>query len=291
MAENCRLCPVACGADRKNARGYCGAGDKILVAKYGLHPYEEPCISYKNGSGTVFFGGCALRCAFCQNFALSRAQTGKQLGEKELADIFYELEARGAENINLVTAAHFVPALVRTFKLYRPKIPVVWNTHSYETAAALEAIDPYIDIYLPDLKYFSPKVSARYTGREDYFRVAAPAVAFMAKRKADIRGGKMYAGCIVRHLVLPLCVNDSLELIRWFLSLHSGAYFSLMGQYTPCGDIAAFPELQRRLTPREYKKAEDFLLSSGYENIFLQALGAANERFIPDFSDRTDTLF
>lgn len=291
MSTNCKLCPAECGADRTSTRGVCGAGEKIGIAKYGLHPYEEPCISCKNGSGTVFFSGCALRCAFCQNYEISHENTGKEITEKQLAAIFAELEERGAENINLVTAAHYVPALIRAFKLYRPKIPVVWNTHSYEKAEALRAIDPYIDVYLPDLKYFSPKISARYTGRADYFRVASEAVAFMAQRKCDVRGGKMYAGCIVRHLVLPLCANDSIELVKWFLSLGSGAYFSLMGQYTPCGNIDRFPELQRRITSREYKKVEDFLLASGCENIFLQALGAADEAFIPDFSDKTDALF
>ena len=211
--------------------------------------------------------------------------------ERQLAAIFQELEERGAENINLVTAAHYVPQLLGAFRLYRPKIPVVWNTHSYEKLEALKALDRYIDVYLPDLKYFSPRISERYTGRADYFDVASRAVAFMAQRRCDMRGGKLYAGCIVRHLVLPLCVNDSIALMKWFLTLQTDAYFSLMGQYTPCGDISAFPELSRRITPREYKKAEDFLISSGYEHIFLQALGAADEQFIPDFSDGTDTLF
>lgn len=291
MMQNCRLCPVNCGADRQNARGLCGAGNKIQIAKYGLHPYEEPCISCQNGSGTVFFTGCALRCVFCQNFELSRGKTGKEVSERQLAAIFQELEERGAENINLVTAAHYVPQLLGAFRLYRPKIPVVWNTHSYEKLEALKALDRYIDVYLPDLKYFSPRISERYTGRTDYFDVASRAVAFMAQRTCDMRGGKLYAGCIVRHLVLPLCVNDSIALMKWFLTLQTDAYFSLMGQYTPCGDISAFPELSRRITPREYKKAEDFLLASGYEHIFLQALGAADEQFIPDFSEGTDTLF
>ena len=291
MAEKCTLCPVQCGADRKDGRGYCGANDKIQVAKYGLHPYEEPCISFKNGSGTIFFSGCALRCVFCQNYEISHDRAGEEIDEKRLAAIFAELEERGAENINLVTSAHYVPQLLRAFRLHRPKIPVVWNTHSYEKTETLRAIDPYIDIYLPDLKYFSPKISARYTGRADYFEIASAAVAFMAKRPCDVRGGKMFTGCIVRHLVLPLCVNDSIALMRWFISLASGAYFSLMGQYTPCGNIGQYPELNRRVTPREYKKAEDFLLSSGYEHIFLQALNAADERYIPDFSDKTDTLF
>lgn len=291
MGTNCKLCPVECGQDRQSARGFCGAGAQIKIAKYGLHPYEEPCISYKNGSGTVFFSGCALKCVFCQNHEISHGNAGREITEKQLAAIFAELEERGAENINLVTAAHYVPELLRAFRIYRPKIPVVWNTHSYEKLEALRAVDRYIDIYLPDMKYFSPKISALYTGREDYFSVASRAVEFMARRTPDVKDGKMYSGCIVRHLVLPLSAGDSVQIIKWFLSLKSDAYFSLMGQYTPCGEIRSFPELSRRVTAREYKRAEDVLLASGCERIFLQKLGSADEKYIPDFSENTSTLF
>ncbi len=291
MGEKCTLCPVECGQDREKRRGYCGADNAISVAKYGLHPFEEPCISFRNGSGTVFFTGCSLRCVFCQNFELSRARVTREVSVRELAGIFQALEEQGAENINLVTAAHYVPQLIQAFSLYRPKIPVVYNTHAYEKIDALRAIDRYIDVWLPDMKYFSPKISLRYTGREDYFERASRAVALMAQRKNDVRDGKMYTGCIVRHLVLPLCASDSVQIVNWFASLRSDAYFSLMGQYTPCGEIGKFPELQRRITPREYKKVRDALFASGIKNIFLQELGAADEKFIPDFSDKTDTLF
>lgn len=283
---SCRLCPLRCGADRKLQAGACGAGADILLVKYGLHPYEEPCLSCKNGSGTVFFGGCALRCVFCQNYALSRAKTGKRVSARQLADVFRELEERGAENINLVTAAHFVPHLLEAFRLYRPKIPVVYNTHAYETQAALRALDPYIDVWLPDLKFCSPKLSARYTGREDYFAVAYPAVAFMARRRPDIQGGKMYAGCIVRHLILPLCTDDSLRVIDSFAALRSEAYFSLMAQYTPCGEAARYPELTRPITAREYRRVRGYLEQSGIERAFIQERTAASEAFIPDFSER-----
>ena len=291
MDRQCKLCPAECGADRTTECGACGAGDTMRVAKYGLHPYEEPCISCKNGSGTVFFSGCALRCVFCQNFELSRARVGQEVTPERLAAIFRELEEMGAENINLVTASHYVPQLIKTFAIYRPKIPVVYNTHSYEKLEALRALDRYIDVYLPDMKYFSPKISARYTGKADYFEYASEAVKFMASRAPQFDGDKMVAGCIVRHLVLPLCTNDSIEIIKWFSSLRSPAYFSLMGQYTPCGDIEKFPELQRRITPREYKKVRDFLLSSDVEKVFLQELSAADAQFIPDFDAKTKTLF
>ena len=291
MNRQCKLCPVECGADRTTECGTCGAGDTMRVAKYGLHPYEEPCISCKNGSGTVFFSGCALRCVFCQNFELSRARVGQEVTPERLAAIFRELEEMGAENINLVTASHYVPQLLQTFAIYRPKIPVVYNTHSYEKLSALRALDKYIDVYLPDIKYFSPKISARYTGKADYFEYAGEAVKFMANRAPQFEGEKMVSGCIVRHLVLPLCTNDSIEIIKWFAALRSPAYFSLMGQYTPYGEIGNFPELSRRITPREYKKVRDFLLGSGIENIFLQELAAADTQFIPDFDEKTKTLF
>ena len=291
MSNICKLCPAECGADRTSQRGACGADNTVRIAKYGLHPFEEPCISFKNGSGTVFFGGCALRCAFCQNFEISRAAAGTPYTPEKLAELFARLEDMGADNINLVTASHYVPQLLKAFSVYRPKIPVVYNTHSYEKLEALQALDPYIDVYLPDLKYFSPKISQRYTGKSDYFAYASRAVGFMARRECVFDGGKMVQGCIVRHLVLPLCTDDSLQIVRWFAALHSPAYFSLMGQYTPCGDIAKFPELQRRITPREYRKVRDFLLECGIERAFVQDAASADGKFIPDFSPDSQTLF
>ena len=255
MAQECRLCPLECGADRQSAEGACGAKSALLVAKYGLHPYEEPCISFKNGSGTVFFSGCALRCAFCQNFELSRAKRGKEVTPEALADIFRELEERGAENINLVTASHFVPQLLQTFALYRPKIPVVYNTHSYEKLEALRALDKYIDVYLPDLKFVSPKIAERYTGKADYFEYASRAVAFMAGRAAEFEEEEKWCADASCGTWCCRCARTTaLRRCDWFAGLHSPAYFSLMGQYTPCGDIGGLPELQRRITPREYEK-------------------------------------
>ena len=285
MEKNCTLCPVACGADRAQKPGACGGGARARVAKYGLHPYEEPCLAYGKGSGTVFFSGCALRCAFCQNYEISHAQAGEELTARQLAALFQTMEEMGAANINLVTAAHYIPQLVEAFRLYRPKIPVVYNTHSYETLPALRAIDKYIDVYLPDLKFYDPRIAARYTGRADYFAHAYPAVAFMAGRRVEMEGEKMVRGCIVRHLVLPLCSGDSVKLVQKFAELDTDARFSLMGQYTPHGDIAALPELQRRITRREYDKVLTALLAAvPAERVFAQELSAAAEQFIPDFT-------
>ena len=281
----CYLCPAACGADRETQTGECGETARMRVAKYGLHPYEEPCISAKNGSGTIFFSGCVLRCVFCQNYELSRSETGKEITPKELAAVFAELEEMGAENVNLVTASHFTPQLLQTFALYRPKIPVVYNTHSYETTEALRALDPYIDVWLPDLKYYSPKISLRYTERSDYFEKASRAVRFMSARKAEFDGDKMVRGCIVRHLVLPLCSGDSVRIVDWFAAEKSAAYLSLMGQYTPCAPLENFPELQRKITPREYERVLERAFADGVEKLFVQELSSAEKRFIPDFSE------
>lgn len=288
---NCTLCPLECGIDRTTKAGACGETDRIRIAKYGLHPFEEPCISCKNGSGTIFFCGCSLRCVFCQNYSLSRSETGKEISPEKLAGIFRELEEIGAENINLVTASHFVPQLIRAFQIYRPNIPVVYNTHAYEKTEALKALDRFVDIWLPDLKYFSPKVSFRYTSRSDYFEYASRAVSFMAQRTPVFKDGKMLSGCIVRHLVLPLNTNDSISIIDWFASLHSSAYFSLMGQYTPCGQIEKFPELKRKLTKREYNKVLDYALSADLPHLFAQELSAADQKFIPNFSENSPDLF
>ncbi len=284
METECRLCPVACGADRTKTAGACGATDKVRIANFGLHPYEEPCISCKNGSGTVFFSGCSLRCVFCQNHEISRAAVGEVYDEDRLIGLFRTLEEMGAENINLVTASHYVPVLLRVFAKYRPKIPVVYNTHSYERVEVLQALDKYIDVYLPDLKYYSPKVSLRYTGKSNYFEYASRAIGFMAQREAEFEGEKMVRGCIVRHLILPLNVRDSIALIDWFAQKKFPAYFSLMRQYTPCGEIEKFPELQRRITAREYETVLSHLLECGLERVFVQERGAADEKFIPNFT-------
>ena len=278
----CSLCPNECGAVRSKTAGLCGANDKIRIAKYYLHPFEEPCISGKNGSGTIFFCGCSLRCVFCQNYEVSNNLTGKEITIEELADVFKYLERAGAENINLVNPTHYVREIARAFELYRPKIPVVYNTHGYEKISTLEIANSFTDIYLPDMKYFSKKVSERYTGKKNYFPVAREAVEFMIKsRKTHINGDKMERGVIVRHLILPLNTNDTVEILKWFAGVREDAYFSLLGQYTPYGNIEKFPELKRRITKREYEKAYNAMIDLGIGNYFVQELSSASEDFIP----------
>lgn len=283
--KKCTLCPVACGADRTRGVGACGVSG-LRVAKYYLHPFEEPCISFQKGSGTIFFTGCNLRCAFCQNYEVSRAQRGKAISARELADIFKELEERGAENISLVTPSHLVPYLLPAFELYRPKIPVVYNTGGYEKIDTLRRIDPFVDIYLPDMKFYSPALSKRYLGKENYFDVAAEAIEFMANAKPlVVRGdGKMLSGCIVRHLVMPLCTSDSKMLLKWFArTLPKDTYLSLMSQYTPFGDVEKYPELSRPITAREYNAVVDCATELGISNLFVQERKSSCEKYIPQW--------
>ena len=284
MSDKCKICPIECGADRQNEVGYCGQSNKMKIAKYYLHTFEEPPISGTNGSGTVFFCGCSMQCVFCQNYELSRSKTGKEITPLELAEIFKKLEDMGAHNINLVTPTHFVKEIVKAFEIYRPKVPIVYNTHSYEKVETLKIIDPYVDIYLPDLKFFSPELAKRYTGKSNYFEVATKALTFMmnSKKTEFSEDGMLKQGVVVRHMIMPLGVKDSKSLLDWFAkNKQNGAYISLMGQYTPFGNIEDFPELKRPITKREYQRVYEHLLSLGITDYFAQELGSASESFIP----------
>ncbi|MBQ8319352.1 MAG: radical SAM protein [Clostridia bacterium] len=283
LLKNCKLCPVECGADRTKGAGACGVSSP-RIAKYYLHPFEEPCISFSKGSGTVFFTGCNLQCVFCQNYELSRAKRGKEVNAEELIRIFQDLETAGADNISLVTASHLVPYLVEAFKLYRPKIPVVWNSSGYEKVSTLQLIDPYVDIYLPDLKFYSPTLSKRYTGREDYFEVASKALLFMAKKPLrQTAEGKLLSGIVVRHLVMPLGVSDSKTLLRWLKThMPETAKISLMSQYTPYGESDKYPELTRKVTAREYEAVLKEAFALGFEDrLFAQDRSSSGENYIP----------
>ncbi len=216
---------------------------------------------------------------------MSRNLRGKTISVAELADVFKELEARGAHNINLVTPSHFADKIARAIELYRPNVPVVYNTHGYEKPSTLDITDEFIDVYLPDVKYFSPAVSARYTGVKDYFDVASKAVERMIKNKPLKFGedGLIKQGVIVRHLVLPQNVGDSKKVLEWFSQYKDDAYISIMSQYTPFGDVAAYPELQRKLTRREYDNVIDYAISLGLEKTFYQKEESADTSYIPDW--------
>lgn len=280
MAIKCTQCPVACGADREFSAGACGV-QGLKIAKYYLHPFEEPPISYKNGSGCIFFCGCPLKCVFCQNFELSRNTRGKNITKEELADIFRTLEGMGAENINLVNPTHYLRDIIGAIEIYRPKIPIVYNTHGYENIGDLKVADEFVDIWLTDLKFIDPLLAKRYTGKQNYAEYALSAIKFMSEKRLMMQNNKMLSGCIVRHLILPLAAYDSVNVVKFVSTLPNDVYLSLMSQYTPFGDIENFKELQRRITRREYEKVLAAVEEAGLKNVFIQDFESAKKEYIP----------
>lgn len=332
--ENCMLCPRECGVNRKNGEtGVCGQTAAIKAARAALHMWEEPCISGQNGSGTVFFSGCNLGCVFCQNHNIATGKAGIEISIERLAEIFLELQEKGANNINLVTAGHFVPQVVEALKQAKQQglyLPIVYNTSSYEKVETLRLLDGYVDIYLPDLKYVDSAISSRYSHAADYFTCASAAIAemvrqvgepeFVFERAAGKEGGSaeflaaekkkiseqqnnmifdaaeyqerseagesllMRKGVIVRHLVMPDCVEDSKRVISYLLKTYGGRIFiSIMNQYTPLPQCREYPELSRRVTEAEYDAVVDYAIELGIENGFIQEGDVAEESFIPEF--------
>lgn len=287
----CRLCPRQCGVDRSKRTGYCGVSDRVKLARAALHFWEEPCISGERGSGTVFFSGCALKCVFCQNYQLSAGHFGKEVSIQRLAEIFLELQQQGAHNINLVTGGHYVPQIVQALELVRKdlKIPVVYNSSGYETVETLRQLKGYVDIYLPDLKYYSPERSARYSNARDYFAVASQAVQEMFSQVGPVQfdeQGMLQKGVVVRHMVMPNGVEDTMDILTWIaenLPLDD-ILVSVMSQYTPFYKSADYPEINRRLTQEEYDRVLDWMECMGIEQGFVQELSSAKEEYTPDFS-------
>ncbi len=290
--EHCTLCPRACGVNRNaGQKGRCGMSATLRVARAALHMWEEPPISGERGSGTVFFSGCPLSCVFCQNAEISHEADGKEIDASRLAEIFLELEEKGAHNINLVTGTHFVPHIVSaldTAKAQGLAIPVLYNCGGYESTETLKMLRGYIDIYLPDFKYMDTKLAARYSLCPDYPERAKAALAEMtAQTGAPVFGsdGMLLRGTVVRHLVLPGCVCDSIEVLRYLHETYGDdIYISIMSQYTPNERLRArFPELARKLTKYEYQKVVRFAEEIGIKNGFTQYGEAAEESFIPKF--------
>lgn len=282
----CTQCPRNCGVDRSEKVGFCGFHDEMMISHVGLHRWEEPCISGQGGSGTIFFSGCSLRCVFCQNAEISRGVGGKAASPEDLVGIFKRLEQMGAENVNLVNPTHFTLQIREALRLYKPSIPVVWNSGGYEKAETIRTLEGLADIYLPDMKYYDKEVSLRYAKADDYFENAASALREMARQvgKAQFdERGMMTRGLIVRHLVLPAHVGQTEKILRWVRDNLPDAYVSLLGQYFPAGDAAEYPEINRRLKRKEYQRAVDALDRLGIENGFLQELGSASAKYVPRF--------
>ena len=286
----CELCPRRCGADRTKTIGICGAGSTILAAKASLHKWEEPCIAYKNGAGTVFFSGCNLHCRFCQNNDISNELHGKALSTQRLADIFLELEDKGADNVELVTPTHFVPLIAEALETVRHRlsIPVVYNTGGYELTETLAMLDGLIDIYLPDIKYFSQEVSAKYSSAPDYFEYASEAVLTMISQVGKLTyndDGGLIKGTVIRHLVLPSHRHDSMKIMDWIAENTSpdDVLVSIMNQYTPFDFIPdELPELRRRVTKMEYNSVVARAAELGL-NGFTQERSSASDKYVPDF--------
>ena len=290
--KDCRVCPRNCSVDRlSDQKGFCRAGAEIILARAALHMWEEPCISGKEGSGAVFFSGCSLGCKFCQNGQISRGQTGKKVTADRLADIFLELQQQKANNINLVTAGHFLPQVAEAIEKSRNRglqIPVVYNSSGYEKSEMLKLLEGLVDIYLPDFKYMDPELAEKYSYARDYPEVAREALKEMVRQTGTPefdRQGIMKKGVIVRHLLLPGHVKDSRRVLEYLLSTYGKEiYISLMNQYTPMPAMKDDPRLSRKVTDREYQRLIEYGIQLGLENGFIQEGETAKESFIPEFN-------
>lgn len=323
--EKCYLCPRDCGADRtvatdktdsdkeyiksmqekvileeiipkksekdsKSGVGYCGMTEDIYVARAALHMWEEPCISGEEGSGAVFFSGCTLRCAFCQNFQIATGKAGKRITMERLVEIFLELQEKGSNNINLVTPTQYILQVAEAVKKARERgliIPIVYNTSGYEKVESLRLLDGLVDVYLPDFKYVSPVISGKYSKAPDYFEVADKALKEMYRQVGEPQfneKGIMTKGIIVRHLLLPGYVEDSKNVIEYLYKTYKNSiYISIMNQYTPLLQVKDYPEIDRRVTAEEYDEVVDYAIDIGVTNGFVQEEGTSDESFIPEF--------
>ncbi len=254
------------------------------IARADLHFWEEPCISGTYGSGTIFFSGCSLSCVYCQNFEISHKNKGRVVTPEQLAEIMRELELKGAHNINFVNPTHFFTCIKRALQIYKPKIPLVYNSGGYDLAENIK--EDIFDIYLMDLKYISADRSAKYSSASDYFEYASAAIkaAYDLKETIIDKNGIMQSGVIVRHLVLPLATREAMAVIDWFSENTPDAYLSLMSQYVPCGKAHEFKELNRKITKREYEKVLEYLYTKPLQNVFIQDYSSSDKKYIPDFN-------
>ena len=289
ILKSCTLCPRECRADRENSTGLCGGGLLPRAAKAYLHMWEEPCISGTRGSGTVFFSGCSLKCCFCQNYRISAQNFGSEITVDRLAEIFLELQDKGAHNINLVSPTHYVPQIISALDKCRDKlnIPVAYNSGGYEKTETLEMLRGYVDIFMPDIKYYSPELSKKYSSAADYFEYASKAVSKMIElvgRPEFDENGIMKKGVIIRHMVLPSHRRDSEAVLRKISELYPSDSFliSLMSQYTPFYKSSEHKEINRRVSTYEYEKVTELAYKLGFKG-FMQERSSAKEEYTPDF--------
>ena len=291
LYRNCRLCPRECKVDRRAGKtGFCGMTSEVMAARAALHFWEEPCISGTEGSGAVFFSGCTLRCVFCQNHEIAAGAVGKPVTEERLSRIFLELQEKGANNINLVTATQFLPTVIPALQHAKKMgltIPIVYNTGGYEKVEILRLLEGLVDIWLPDCKYQSTKLSGRYSRAADYPETVKTALAEMVRQVGAPlfdRRGMMKKGVIVRHLVLPGCVSDSKDVLEYLWDTFGNQiYVSIMSQYTPLPHVADYPEINRKVTDEEYEEIVDYARFLGMDQVYIQEGGCVGESFIPAF--------
>ncbi|HEY5560478.1 MAG TPA: radical SAM protein [Clostridiaceae bacterium] len=291
LLEHCNLCPRNCNVDRLHGElGFCNSTREVKIARAALHFYEEPCISGKNGSGTVFFSGCNLKCVFCQNSKLSQSNYGAIITEEELCNVFLKLQYNGASNINLVTPSHYVPQIIIALKLSKAKglkIPIVYNTSGYEKAETIKLLDGIIDIYLTDFKYYNSKFSTKYSAAKDYSIRAKEAIEEMVCQVGETKlnkVGMMEKGVIIRHLMLPGLLFDSKKIIDYIYNKYKDkVYISIMNQYTPFYKSSHYPELNKSLNQDHYEALVDYSIALGITKGFIQEVGTDKESFIPDF--------
>lgn len=280
----CSICPRHCNVDRNVNLGFCQSPDNFRVARAALHFWEEPCISGKEGSGTVFFSGCNLKCVFCQNNEISAENKGVEISDDKLISIFENLISQGANNINLVNPTHYAKRLAKVLRRWKSPVPIVYNSSGYEEVETLKALDGLIDIYLPDLKYIRVEKAMRYSKAADYFEKASAALLEMRRQVEDkFDGDIMKSGMIIRHLILPQNTNSSIAVLDFIKSNFPNTFVSLMAQYTPCGDLSEFPEINRKITKREYEKVVNYAFDNSFDKLFIQELSSADKSFIPKF--------
>lgn len=291
--NKCNLCPRKCNINRHIKTGVCGAPDKMIVARASLHMWEEPCISGNNGSGTIFFSGCNLKCIFCQNIQISNQIIGKDITPEEFATICLNLQKQKANNINLVTPTPYVPLIIEGIKIAKKKglnIPIVYNTSGYETIETIKMLDGIVDIYLPDLKYYNDNYAVKYSHISNYFKYASAAIYEMYKQVGKPifnNDGIMVKGIIVRHLMLPGLKDDTKGILNYLYNTYQdNIYISIMNQYTPIKHFDRFKELNQTITEEDYDEIIDYALDLGIKKAFIQEGGTDSLSFIPDFSNQ-----
>ena len=288
ILEKCAICPHNCGINRLNNQiGRCKSKDTVKVALYSTHNFEEPCISGKKGSGTVFFSNCNMNCVFCQNYEISQQGKGKEISIEELADVFIKQQEKDVENINLVTPTSYVPQIIEAIKIARKnglKLPIVYNTNGYEKVETLKMLEGYVDIYLPDFKYSDDELGKRLSKVDNYFKIATEALKEMYRQtgKAVFNGeGIMQKGMIIRHLVLPNHILNSRRVLKWINENMHDVYVSVMAQYFPTYKAKEIDDINRKLTKEEYEQIENYLYRLDLENGYIQELGEHEEEYVP----------